>query len=372
MTFELGYFWHYYSVIIDKNEEDFNDLDPIEDLQNEYNRIISNIDCYAPTNGKKSTKSFIRFQQNSVVRLIKLIELRLTSADKLRESEETILNRLLELSEKLIDHLIDFHATYFDFNQKISQTRARRIATIKLKDTQAMIAIFQNLGAEEELTNTLENILMESGGTFSKIRYEKKLAKYFNDNFKSIKDHRDVKNILLKVGFDHPDFMSYYYKEIRNSSLKERSITQQYRQIISTKKELEQLLPSGKKLFDKPSKKMKQQIIIFLDAELEFLKELDFITSELINAGILNANYKVSLSVKQLAFYVFLNVECGIITEQKAKKIHEYVIANVGTTEKDEISEKSFKNAYYVHAPEDIKKIIEKLGKMLATAQNYY
>jgi peptidyl-tRNA hydrolase len=73
-----------------------------------------------------------------------------------------------------------------------------------------------------------------------------------------------------------------------------------------------------------------------------------------------------------LAYLIFLAVEVGIVTERKAKRVHEYIISHVSTTETEKISEKSFSNGYYVPNSVDIGIVSDKLAQMLAKAQGQY
>lgn len=372
MIFELRYFWDFYSVTVGDVEEDFEEIDPLEELDAEYLRIVKNLDCFVPVKEKGGVKGYIRFQQHSMVRLIKLIEARLDLIPSIPDQKTTVLTKLLGLTEQLVDHLLNYHTRYFDFDEELSKGRAEKFLEVNLDLKTHFQTLLYDCGVQTHLADDPFNSPNKKQITFGEMVYQGELLIFLKEKATVIKEEPMLYIELLRAGYNRPDFLNHYLKDIGRQISEGNSIAEQYRKVISIRKEVDQLLPTGNPILDRPSWKIRARIKKFLAAELKFLKLLDFITSELINTGILDANYKVSLSVKQLAFYIFLNVECGIITEQKAKKVHEYVISHVATSEKQGISEKSFKNAYYVHAPEDIKKIIEKLGRMLAIARNHF
>ena len=84
----------------------------------------------------------------------------------------------------------------------------------------------------------------------------------------------------------------------------------------------------------------------------------------------LESNFKVTFTVRQLALFINLQVEAGIITIKSPKLLHQYITKHYSTTEKEVISEKSFKNAYYGYVDKDIQKVIEKIVVMLNIAQD--
>ena len=372
MTLEISYFWHFYSVTTEDNKEDFDDLDPIEELDKEYFRILKKLNCHAPVKGEGNFKQYFRYQQRSIVFLITQIEQHLRARDILEKEKTFILEKLLVLCEKLIDELLKSHVDYFDFSGLISDGRKKKLFIVTSELREELENRNKNSVDPASLMSAFINAIGSPKSNFEDYTYQIDFQDFFRKNIEMLNEHSGLKHLLMIAGFNHPEFMMLILQELKMEIVGERSAAGQYTKIISMIKEIKQLPFTGISLFDKRARKMKSQITKYLSSELKFLKELDFINSELVNMDILDAKYKVSLSVKQLAFYVFLNVECGIITEQRAKKIHEYVISHVATSEKADISEKSLKNAYYVHAPEDIRKIMEKLGKMLALAQSLY
>lgn len=96
---------------------------------------------------------------------------------------------------------------------------------------------------------------------------------------------------------------------------------------------------------------------------------MDRIGAHLNHQGLLDNRYKVTLTVKQLAIFIHLQVQAKIIITESPKLLHEYISKHYSTNETDRISAKSFKNAYYSASTEDLEKVIEKIVTMLAIAQ---
>lgn len=124
------------------------------------------------------------------------------------------------------------------------------------------------------------------------------------------------------------------------------------------------------KRFYKNHKPLGKGLLQYLNKELKLL-DVDTAQGDTTNYPS-KGHFTVSLSVKQLAFFAFLQVESGIILSQTAKQVHQHFASRFSTIEGGAISEKSFKNAYYSHAPADIIKVIDKLSQMLALAEEAY
>ena len=108
----------------------------------------------------------------------------------------------------------------------------------------------------------------------------------------------------------------------------------------------------------------------YLDAELNYLHALELNAEDLSTGGLLEKNFQVNFTVRQLAIFIQLQVEANIIFSKSPKTLHQYVAKHYSTVETEKISEKSFKNAYYKARDTDMEKVIEKIVTMLALAQD--
>ncbi|TBO44310.1 hypothetical protein [Pedobacter kyonggii] len=128
---------------------------------------------------------------------------------------------------------------------------------------------------------------------------------------------------------------------------------------------------SEKKLFPGlPS--LGNSITKYIGAEIKLIKQINRLIQRTSISDPFEGCFAFSLSVKQLAYFIYLQVETGVLITRTAKQVHQYFANRFTTFDGTPISEKSFKNAYYSHAPEDIQKVIEKLSQMLALAEENY
>lgn len=373
MNAELNYLRQIVESIINNGNSKQLDEDTKEDILNEFNKLKLLIHCFAP--GKEHTsKDFIHLQLNSFTRLIKEIEDFVGSSPNL----DTISVGHLELIKSELQNLIDYIWTYYpaEFDLKIIVSRSAISRYLKKTEERfnSLLSYLSNLEIAQDLKEILADTFLlriSEVISYNIISTNESIANYLEAS-ELPPSEEEIAILLISHQFNHPRFYKFCKVAIAEKLNRLSVISDHFRELIFMRKTLIQI-PLLKIIPYSPQSDSIQKLLLkMIDSELDFLKELDFINTELVNSGMLDSNYKVSLSVKQLAFYIYLNVEVGIITEQKATRIHQYVISHVSTAEKQEISEKSFSNGYYVHTPEDIRKVSDKLARMLAIAQDKY
>jgi len=173
---------------------------------------------------------------------------------------------------------------------------------------------------------------------------------------------------LLMINFNKSLFLNYCIEQV-NPNLENEELTERLFRLVNTRKELYKIISSRIDSLVPKLPKPLDFIFDYLNQEIIALENLIRITKDFKQSDLLASQFKVSLSVKQLALFMQLQVSCGIILEDKPKIIHQYAIGHYSTKNKIQISEKSFKNGYYIHSAEDIKKIIQKLQEMVIIAE---
>jgi hypothetical protein len=221
---------------------------------------------------------------------------------------------------------------------------------------------FENRSADAEVTFNQFNWV---------IRLQHELLAYLEDK-EADENNERLLNLLVSLNLNGAGFYLYCCERLRKNLDAELTVAEQYKKLASIKKRLNQLPELELAGYLPGQMSIRLSLLKFLKAEIKALNELEFIAQDLVNAGILTSNFKVSLSAKQLAFYVYLNVECGIIITEKPKKLHEFIIDHVDSAQKHGLSLKSFKNNYYSHAPADVKKVEERLASMLALIRDKF
>jgi hypothetical protein len=175
--------------------------------------------------------------------------------------------------------------------------------------------------------------------------------------------------LLTSLNFNHPSFYhsccSYFNHELQRCE----NIGEQYRLTHFFKKLIGQVFKTISVPYNRNFPDIDESLLRYIESEISYLKSIDTIAEDLSRGGILDSNFKVTFTVRQLAIFIHLQVEAGIITTNSPKALHQYVTKHYSTGEKNTISEKSFKNAYYGNAGNDVEKVIDKIVTMLAIAQ---
>lgn len=349
-------------------EEEANANDIEAETKNVIERIIG-----FPTKTQPELKSMLHYQLGSLSRMSREVETLII--DDTIVIEKKILLQEIEIGiYKIITHLFTYFKNEFDYEVLISAKAKSIYFKENIQKIEAVIHSFEHGTIDIDLSKILSDAIhlkLAGETTYKRLIFaEEILDKIFHES-RSLSVPRLICWLITK-NFNHPDFYNYQLSSIERKCSQSPSLSDTFMDLILSKKKLLQIPIMESIPYCPLSPRIRQSILKIIDSEIDFIKENDFLNTEMISSGILDKRYKVSLSVKQLAFYIYLNVEAGLVTEQKAKRIHQYVISNFSTAETEMISEKSFSNGYYVHRPEDIKKVINILAKMLAIAQEKY
>jgi hypothetical protein len=373
MTLELDYLRRIFQSTIDKhNEIDFQENEIEDEIINVALRLKNSFSSYFP-NKKYTFKTFVHFQQSSISRLIKELE-DVLEKDIEQEQYEIFGSMLQELTLSL-KYLWSYYTEDLNKNTYLPKTFVLHFLSENKVLINQSIDYFKHLEINEELIDILKKALLfelSEKITYNHIIFSRCLIDFATENKSSTVVEETVLEMLISKQFNHPRFYKYCTTSLTEKLNGLPVISDHYRELVYKRKQLAQIAVLDTLSYCENHENIQSSLLKMIDSEIDFLKELDFMNTELINSGLLDSSYKVSFSVKQLAFYIYLNVESGIILEEKATKIHQHVISRISTSEREQISEKSFSNAYYVHSPEDIRKVSDKLAQMLAIAQNKY
>jgi len=373
MNIELSYLRQIFESIMDNSVVMVVEDDGEFDIVNEVNRLKQRIHSFTPDKNLTSG-NFISLQLSSISRLIKELEDALEQKE-LPEERCKLLTTMLSALERMLNYLWTYFPLEFDQSiplSKLATNEYRKTYRKKIADSISYIASHEIPQELKEILNDILQLKLSGTATYNSMSFSRELISYIDSNHTLQLTEKEIAIMLITRQFNHPRFYEFCRSAITEKLNKMSVISDHFRELIFMRKTLIQIPLQKTPVYSPLSETIHLSLLKLLDSELEFLKELDFMNTELVNSGLLDSNYKVSLSVKQLAFYIYLNVEVGIIIEQKATRVHQYIISHVSTAEKDDISEKSFSNGYYVHSPEDIRKVSEKLARMLALAQEKY
>ncbi|MDQ0640176.1 hypothetical protein QF042_003741 [Pedobacter sp. W3I1] len=374
MDFQLDYFRQIIYLINNNLSLDDDDLTTQTGIEEETQRIIKKIDTHQPNNISTFT-DFIHFQLGALTRTAKEIENIVSFKGDLTDDLEKLLESMLNGIETIIWHIHTYFRDQFDYNTILTKkTVSDHLKQLDIT-IEEYVLLFKKSNIDQELIEILLDALylrLADPPRFRHLAFSDQLLNYLHRNVKKHVPKETLINNLISWKFNHPRFFEYYLHNISGKLRDSVTISEHFRELIFLKKQICQVPIENTISYTPLLPQINLSLLQMLESELDFMKQLDFLNSELMNSGILDAKYKVSLSVKQLAYLIFLAVEVGIITERKAKRVHEYIISHVSTTETERISEKSFSNGYYVPSSVDIGIVSDKLAEMLAKAQSQF
>ncbi|WP_316799690.1 hypothetical protein [Pedobacter frigidisoli] len=372
MTYELDYYQQILSAITSDIQDNLEEENLFDDIKLEALRIKQRIDCYSPSD-THDQKANIHYQLGCLSRFSIIVEAARSTAAN-REKLST-LNLLIENTEDIVNHILQHYPNEFDFRIRVTRYRVQNY----IKNSGDKINLLTNALQSNQINSSIQEIIKtiispnpDHNLTFQQLTYTQYFLREISQPTISDPSDWQITKILIAHNYNARQFGIYLINLLKTKQSEATSITEQYRILIQLKKDLAQIIQHNNPPYFPDLPDIKETLLNTIQSELDFMKEIDFLNAELINSGLLESTYKIGISVKQLGFLIYLCMDCGIITEKKAKSVHQYIISHVTTKEKEQISEKSFSNGYYVHLPEDIRKISELLAKMLALAQKLY
>lgn len=375
MNYELGQINALYHAVLANQISAGDNFEPVKQLQEECARIFAlMLHSNLPEN---ISKTIIRRHQRSIYLLLNSIE---KESESVRSSPDEHSHSKIELLEHFSSELVQFTNTireYFPHHADLAHPLS--IPEIKVVAEQLVLK-FEKISTyylDQDAIIELLRLTIAKTNLF-KIKTSYYQAAYLDellDKLIELTESPDghtpdqTINLLIQQGFNTPAFYSYCCIEIIKKRDACGDIAGSYRELFWIQKTLNQILSCKDQQFYSSLPEIRTSLLNFTQAEITHIDNLEKIAADLAGGEKLQENFKVSLSVKELGFFIHLQVECGIIMEERPKKVHEYVVGHYSTKETANISAKSFKNAYYSHAKEDMAKVITKLAEMLALAQ---
>lgn len=384
MTYELLNFSRIINTEINELSSGHDDPDQLDlELKVESNQIrdtlLQSIVLMEPEKCK-----FTLFQYQQAISTI-LNELENVIKNECQPSTQNELkNKNLKSCRKAAEDLLvllksDF-PLYFDYSMLLNQAATERLKA-KLKEQIAGCSdLLKVQGVDDE---TIEIFLL----LFEQLLHPKKnfsyeQGAYLEDFFEQLNESCIVANkpletleiiqTIVSLNFNHPAFYHLCCNYFTEALEKCENITEQYRILNFLKKKFKQVFKLSISTYDRKLPVIEESVQRFLDAELDYLRSLEATAEDLSSTGLLESNFKVTLTIRQLALFIHLQVEANIILPQSPKVLHQYVTKHYSTIETEKISEKSFKNAYYGNKGTDVEKVIDKIVTMLVIAQEKY
>jgi len=359
---------------------------PGKELQNEIlkesKQIISSIQHNVTQIAPDRSKAYIRQHQSGLVQLMDELAA-MVDEDNLnacQKNKNEGISSIVNLLNKMVLDLQQYLPYYFDYDCAVSITTQKKLLVNIEENSSKILKNLGELNTDNEIIIFFKYIFEHLNSSPSRFTFEQ--AIYLYEFFESLEIALNkfvpslampgIILLLVSLNFNHPYFYHSCCSHFNHELQKCESISEQYRLIHFFKKLIGQIFKTISIPYNRNLSNIDESLLRYIKSEISYLKSIDTVAEDLSRGGILDSNFKVTFTVRQLAIFIHLQVEAGIITTQSPKALHQYITKHYSTAEKDTISEKSFKNAYYGNIGKDVEKVIDKIVAMLAIAQEKY
>jgi len=373
MIYELSHLRQLIDILLHKKAVESYDAAKLEmDIKNESLRILASIQHNTLCLAFESGKSYLIHHQKSLCVMLHELQKESDCAASFATAVQHIDDLLSEL-----ECLFPF---YFDYHMPVSLNRLKKTEKTLNNNVNKFAEILATSALEMSTLNSLKMLFSELLTNKRNISYHQAIyLEVFSEAItidillvgKTIRI-TDIILIIVSHNFNHPAFYHFCCTYFNSEMDKCENMMDQYQLLNFYKKTVQQVFEVSALSYHTGLPPINEALLRYLEAELDYLKSMETKAEDLSSDGILDQNFKVNLTVRQLAIFIHLQVEAGIINVKSPKALHQYVTRHYSTADRDKISEKSFKNAYYGNAAKDIVKVIDKLAIMLALAQEKY
>lgn len=342
----------------------------------ESKRIIISILHHVTQVEPDRAKAYIRQHQRGLLQLMDELEA-MMNEDTPNINRKNGIGNIANLLNQMVLDLQQLFPYYFDYDCPISAVSQKTLLLNITESSSRILKHIEELHADNETMTLFKHIFEHMNSSPRRFTFEQ--ARYLHDFLASLKitlnksllplDLSEMILLLVSLNFNHPSFYHFCCSHLNHELQKCENISEQYRLIHFFKKLIGQVFKTISVPYNRNLSNIDESILRYIESEISYLRSIDTIAEDLSRGGILESNFKVSFTVRQLAIFINLQVEAGIITTNSPKALHQYVTKHYSTAEKAIISEKSFKNAYYGNVEKDVQKVIDKIVTMLAIAE---
>jgi len=362
--YELNNFKKIFDTIIDPSS---NARELEAEIKTEPARILHALTNTIVELDQENSRQYIALHQQALH--ILLDETDINPAQAARQ----IIKTFRSATENLLFDLQKYFPDQFDQQLKIPRSLSEKS---KLELEQKLMPLF-NHNIQPQAMETLKEILSAVNTEQKQLSYQQKtyidffieaLDTSLQETQRPV-EKMDIILLTISLNFNHPKFyqLCTHYFNIEIEKCEE--LSEQHRLLNILTKYIKQTTPVIKEQYEPELPTISESLLHYLASETEYLNSMDKIGAHLNHQGLLDNRYKVTLTVKQLAIFIHLQVQAKIIVTESPKQLHEYISKHYSTNDTDRISAKSFKNAYYSSSTEDLEKVIDKIVTMLAAAQ---
>jgi hypothetical protein len=379
MNYELFTYHQIFEQTINNNQKTTTNIEELKtDLKLESKRILTAIQNNIGNQDPSRAVQYIYQHQQAIHIILEDLEkLENTEESNIIDNKNQIITILRAASENLLMQLQKYFPSHFNHHSKIPSNLLKKTKEDIEQKTAHLIKVLNHLKTQKQQTNTLKDalhpILTEHRAiTYYQKAYMESFLEKLTAKLEQAENGKGTMDILIHIissNYNHPLFYNFCCQYFTQEIERCEELSAQYSTLNFIKKCIKQTYSPTQDKYSPDQPSIQDSLNKYIRSELEYLESMDKIGAHLHQHGLLDERYKVTLTVKQLAIFIHLQVEANIIIAETPKLLHEYIAKHYSTNETDRISAKSFKNAYYSASTEDLEKVIDKIVTMLAIAQ---
>ncbi|MFO8234725.1 MAG: hypothetical protein R6U04_04880 [Bacteroidales bacterium] len=298
--------------------------------------------------------------------------------------DSTILNLqklIYQQIENLLSFMKSYFTKYFNHNDKIPE-QYRLVAQRELRENNRQL--YYQLKSEKNCT--LLDIafypikkIHESNESvsFRRLIYIEKLSKEINNSCLSCPGNSNncrLKTNLIYLNFNSYRFFCFLTQEITYEYTEKDTICGQIEKLCHHLKQINQVQVNSDFIYKPEQKPLNEQLLSWLMEEISYLEKKRELSSSMVrdNKALLNKDFKIitGQSVSQVAFFLKLLVDVGVITNRNQRELIQFVASNIKTKQTTHISPESLRTKYY-HVDEGTVEVVkDTIIKLLNEANN--
>jgi hypothetical protein len=379
MNYELFTYHQIFDQTINNDQKTTTNIEELKaDIKLESERILIALQNNIGNQDPPKAQQYIHQHQQAIhVILEDLDKLQDTEESNSTDNKKQIIKIFSTSSEDLLSALQKYFPAHFNYQSKLPSSLLKKTKEDIEQKTAHLINVLTAQKDQNQITNNLEDNLysiltQHSSLTYHQKAYMENFLEKLTAKIEQAENRIGKMDILLHIissNYNHPLFYTFSCQYFSEETGRCEELSAQYSTLKFIKKCIKQNYTPNKDIYNPDQPPIQHSLIRYIKTELEYLESMDKIGAHLHQHGLLDERYKVTLTVKQLAIFIHLQVEANIIIAEAPKLLHEYIAKHYSTNETDRISAKSFKNAYYSASTDDLEKVIDKIVTMLAIAQ---
>ena len=336
----------------------------------------------------KCIELYIRNHQNALIRLSdKIFENLNQSGDKdiwtsLGDPQAFTLKKMVHYEiDTILTFIKSYFSRYFNHHGKIPE-QYRVVAQKELREQNRRL--YHHLKSEKDCP--LLDIAFypikkfhEAGDpvSFQRLVYLKELIKIISHSCLLCSENTincTLRTNLIYLNFNSYRFFTFLTREITDEYMGKDTIQDQIKVLCYYVKYINQVQIKPNFIFKPEQKPLNEQLLNWLMEEISYLEKKRELSSSMArdNKDLLNKDFKIitDQSVSQVAFFLKLLVDVGVITNRNQRELIQFVASNIQTKQTTHISPESLRTKYYHVDEGTVEAVKDTIIKLLNEIQN--